>query len=277
MVRAVPASFDPAVVAQIDARLDDVERDQGVRIGWAVESGSRAWGFPSPDSDYDARFLYVRPVEDYLSPWRPRDVVETPVDAVLDVNGWDLVKAVDLAVRGNATVAEWLASPIVYRGSNDFRDDLDRLVRDVTDRRAVGRHYAHVAELQWHRHAADPDRPIPLKRFLYALRPAAAVAWMLEHPHASVPPMDLASLLDGVEVADATRSDVEALVRAKAATRELGTGLVPATLWRFVGDHVERGLQVFAPLGRSADLLQRREHAAESFRAMLARHAPSRP
>ena len=75
-MRAVPDSLDPAVVAEIDARLASA----GVAIPWAIESGSRAWGFPSPDSDYDCRFIFVRPASDYLSPWPERDVIETPTD-----------------------------------------------------------------------------------------------------------------------------------------------------------------------------------------------------
>ena len=70
--------FDAATVGRIQARLDEVELEHGVRVVWAVESGSRAWGFPSPDSDYDCRFFYIRSYDDYVSPWRPRDVIETP-------------------------------------------------------------------------------------------------------------------------------------------------------------------------------------------------------
>ena len=81
-MRQIPPLLDPLVVAQIDQRLDGVERDDGVRILWAIESGSRAWGFPSPDSDYDCRFIYVRTVDDYLSLRRRRDVIETPLDVV---------------------------------------------------------------------------------------------------------------------------------------------------------------------------------------------------
>ena len=75
---------------RIEAELRRLEAAHNVRILYACEAGSRAWGFPSPDSDYDCRFIYIRPVEQYLSPWVRRDVIETPLDAVLDVNGWDL-------------------------------------------------------------------------------------------------------------------------------------------------------------------------------------------
>src|ERR1044071_5634208 len=107
-MRAIPDSFDRSVVAEVDRRLREVEESHGVRIPWAIESGSRAWGFPSPDSDYDCRFLFVRAHAQYLSPWLSRDVIETPLDKIYDVNGWDVRKALQLLVKGNAVVIEWL-------------------------------------------------------------------------------------------------------------------------------------------------------------------------
>ncbi|WP_347976197.1 nucleotidyltransferase domain-containing protein [Microbacterium sp. ProA8] len=102
-MRAVPSSLDTTVVGEIDRRLSSVSEEHEVRIPRAIESGSRAWGFSSPDSDYDCRFLFIRPREQYLSLWPARDVIETPLDNTYDVNGWDLAKTVELAVKGNAT------------------------------------------------------------------------------------------------------------------------------------------------------------------------------
>src|SRR5690349_6432057 len=148
-MRHLPEDFDPAAVAAIDHRLDAVAVEHEVAIPWAIESGSRAWGFPSPDSDYDCRFVFVRPVRAYLDPWPPRDVIETPLEGVLDTNGWDLRKAVQLAVAGNATVGEWLRSPWVYRGEPAFAADLLGLVDDVIDPVLLRRHYLHVGLAQW--------------------------------------------------------------------------------------------------------------------------------
>ncbi|WP_058625456.1 nucleotidyltransferase domain-containing protein [Microbacterium testaceum] len=170
-MRAVPSSLDPTVVAEIDRRLATVEAEHRVRIPWAIESGSRAWGFPSPDSDYDCRFLFVRPVESYLSLWPERDVIETPLDKIFDVNSWDLAKTIALIVKGNATAIEWLNSPIVYSGDEEFRTNLRAFAEETVERAAIGRHYLHVARRQ--RAGA-----ITLKRFFYALRPAAALRWM---------------------------------------------------------------------------------------------------
>jgi predicted nucleotidyltransferase len=99
---AIPESMDATTVGAIDRRLDVIETSERVTIPWAIESGSRAWDFPSPDSDYDCRFLYMRGLGDYLSPWPRRDVIETPLDKVFDVNGWDLAKALRLLVKATA-------------------------------------------------------------------------------------------------------------------------------------------------------------------------------
>lgn len=147
-IRHIPSDFDPAVVDAIDRRLEAVESEHGVRIGLAVESGSRAWGFPSPDSDYDCRFIFVRSTDQYLSPWVKRDVIETPLDAVLDVNGWDVGKALKLVLKGNAVVAEWLRSSIVYRGDETLRSELLSFARRFLDRDSIGRHYLHLGQRQ---------------------------------------------------------------------------------------------------------------------------------
>ncbi|WP_314814244.1 DNA polymerase beta superfamily protein [Arachnia propionica] len=195
MICTLTDGFDAATVERIQARLDEVERDHGVRVLWAVESGSRAWGFPSPDSDYDCRFFYVRRHDDYLSPWRPRDVIETPLDDVLDVNGWDLIKAIRLA-----------------------------------------------AALHWTRTLGSP-----------------------------VPPVNLSALLEEAPPAEDVIDAITALVRAKAVTRELGEGVVPEPIRRFVlhefGLVAETGTQRLRP--------EIRDRASAAFTDLLRRFAPT--
>ena len=107
--------IDPAFRARAAAALAEVERAEGVRVLLAVESGSRAWGFASRDSDYDVRFVYLRPLAGYLSVVPARDVLERPLEGLLDLGGWDVRKALGLLARGNAVALEWLGSPVVYR------------------------------------------------------------------------------------------------------------------------------------------------------------------
>lgn len=236
----MPPSMDAGIVRSIDARLDDVERDEHVRIVWAIESGSRAWGFPSPDSDYDARFVYLRPAAEYLTPWPRRDVLEWPPDAIFDVNGWDLAKALRLLVKGNATVTEWLRSPIVYRGDAGFRDRMLALAEEVVDPALLGRHYLHVGRRQWA--AADEAH---LKRVFYALRPAAILNWLAANPGANVPPMTLDEALAGSDASDEVRAETRALVAEKAVTSELGRGAVPPAIAAFVEQEFARAVARF--------------------------------
>ncbi len=237
-LRSIAPGMDPDVVAAVDARLAAVAAEHGVAVPLAIESGSRAWGFPSPDSDYDCRFLFVRPAPDYLSPWLARDVIETPLDAVLDVGGWDVRKALQLLVKGNAAVLEWLRSPIAYDVDPAFRDVLLALADEVADRDAVRRHHHHVALGQ--REPLGDGTGVPLKRVFYALRPAVTLRWLREHPGSTVAPMDLPTLMAQVEVADDVRAAVDEAVARKALTRELGTGDVPAPLLALIDDELGR-------------------------------------
>ncbi len=192
--KSIPASMDTGVVAQIYRRLEQVSREHRVTLPLAVESGSRAWGFPSPDSDYDCRFIYIRKTEDYLSPWRKRNVIETPLDEIFDVNGWDLAKALELLVKGNAVVIEWLTSPIFYRRDASFVREFMALAQDVVDRERLASHYLHLGERQRRRNFSD-EKDISRKKIFYALRPAAALRWLRLHPDQNLAPMNFAALM----------------------------------------------------------------------------------
>ena len=114
----------------ICSKLHEIEKENNVKILLAVESGSRAWGFASPDSDYDVRFIYVRPKDDYLRLENVRDVIELPIDDVLDINGWDLQKTLRLLYKSNPTLFEWFSSPIVYL-ETDFADRFRKLWENI--------------------------------------------------------------------------------------------------------------------------------------------------
>jgi uncharacterized protein len=229
--------MDAAVVAEIDNRIANV----GVKVPWAIESGSRAWGFPSPDSDYDCRFIYVRSMEEYLTPWRQRDVIETPLDKIFDVNGWDLMKAVQLLVKGNAVVTEWLRSPIVYVGDADFRDGLLALAQQVADRALTGRHYLHVGRQRW----ASGEREMVIKRVFYSVRPAAVLRWMRVNPTLSLPPMNLGELLEQCDPPAKFFIEIQELIARKLVTRELGRGVVSPVIARFVESEFALGTETY--------------------------------
>jgi len=238
VLKSIPDSMDAGVVAQIEQRLASIRHAENVAIPLAIESGSRAWGFPSPDSDYDCRFLFVRRQGDYLSLWRKRDVIETPLDKVFDVNGWDLAKALKLLLKGNAVVIEWLMSPIRYDVDDAFRDDFLRLAGAVADRAQIGRHYLHLGERQRRTYFRN-GKSVPQKKVFYALRPAAALRWLRLHPGAAVVPMHFPTMLTECDPPAEVAEIAAALIEKKARTRELAAEPLSAPIGHFIDAEFE--------------------------------------
>ncbi|OUR88504.1 hypothetical protein A9Q81_23930 [Gammaproteobacteria bacterium 42_54_T18] len=173
------------IQAELD-RLDRLEREKDIKILLAVESGSRAWGFPSPDSDYDVRFLYVHTTDWYLSVSERRDVVEMPIDDVLDISGWDIRKAFRLLLKSNGTLYEWLSSPLVYRVNERSIAPIKTLAPKVLCVEAMFYHYYAMSKGKMHE-ASNSDNA-KLKTYLYALRPLLCCRWLLDDREA--PPME---------------------------------------------------------------------------------------
>jgi uncharacterized protein len=225
--------LDPLIVAEVRRRLDAISSSEKVTIALAIESGSRAWGFPSPDSDYDCRFVFVRHKDEYLSLDPKRDVIETELTSVLDVNGWDLGKALKLLLKGNAVIIEWLMSPLTYRENSLFRTGFLDLAREVTDRNAISHHYFHLARQQYARVVAD-ENAYPLKKLFYVLRPLVALRWLERNPQAAVAPMHFSLLCNDAGLDTELFAAIEELRLAKAATREMGLGMVPNRIRHFI-------------------------------------------
>lgn len=233
-------------VQQIDEMLQRIGQEHQVQILLAVESGSRAWGFESPDSDYDCRFIFIRGIEQYLSLSPPRDVIEIPIDPIFDINGWDLGKALKLMLKGNAVVVEWLQSPISYCGSEDFKIELLAFATKFASRELVARHYLHLGLRQRRMYFGD-GRFITLKKLFYALRPATVLRWLRHHPHERVPPMHFPTLMEGSEPPNAIYDLVSSLIERKAQRRELGTELIPHDIGRYVDAEFEMATRLLSP------------------------------
>ena len=164
---------------RVVAELTNIERTEQVRILYAVESGSRAWGFPSRDSDFDVRFLYLRPVESYLSIAPTRAVIEQPIADDLDITGWDMQKALVLFQRSNPSILEWLHSPIVYSERFGTSARILGLEPIYVTMRSSMFHYINLAKGQFNRYLRGET--VSVKKYFYALRPVLACSWLLEH------------------------------------------------------------------------------------------------
>lgn len=161
---------------EIQALLTRIEAAHGVRIVYAVESGSRAWGFASPDSDYDIRFIFVRPAESYVSVQEGIESIDLPLDGELDAGGWDVRKAARLLGKSNGALVEWLHSPIVYRNEDGFRERWQPMAREIFSPRASSDHYRGLAkQMVLGKLRSERARA---KDYLYALRAVLAAKWI---------------------------------------------------------------------------------------------------
>lgn len=190
-------------------KLAEIERTEDIKILHAVESGSRAWGFPSPDSDYDVRFLYVRKPEYYLKLDKTRDVIELPINDMLDINGWDLNKTLRLLHSSNPTLFEWLSSPIVYR-QTDFPTANQALFDQYFSPKKTLYHYLHMASTNY-REFLKGDL-VKAKKYFYVLRPILACKWVLEK--GTRPPMLFTDLVDS-HLDEALKPEVSRLLDLK--------------------------------------------------------------
>ena len=212
-----PAFTTSTVTATIQRELERLEHEEGVRVLYACESGSRAWGFASQDSDYDMRFIYIRPVDFYLSLGQKRDVLERMLPDDLDLAGWDLPKALRLFAKSNPPLLEWLDSPIIYRQEPAFTDALKALLPSYYAPRACRYHYLNTAKKNYSRYLQG-DR-VRLKKYLYVLRPVLACRW-LEAGYGPVP-MAMQTLVDRLLPDGEYRDALQALLDRKRQGDEL--------------------------------------------------------
>ncbi len=211
--------------------LGEVERAQNVRVLYAVESGSRAWGFASPDSDYDVRFIYVRHVDDYLT-LRPRrnDTIEWVVDETLDVCGWDLSKTLQLAHKGNLFLFEWATSPVVYTRTDDW-NTVWKVIHPYFSPKAAMHSYLGIAN-NTNNEFLGGER-VRYKKYLYALRPLLACKHIAEQ--GTIPPVDFGELVASA-ADDELIPAIDELLQAKVSMNEKDEGPRIAAIDEFIAN-----------------------------------------
>lgn len=220
----IPKSqISEASKSYIQAKLKQIEAKNNVRIILAVESGSRAWGFPSSDSDYDVRFIYVRTEHDYLSVKTFRDVIELGsveddyLGVPLDLNGWDLRKALELGIKSNPVLLEWIQSPIKYFIEEVVVNGLKGLAIENAKLDLIEYHYNRLAKNSWQQIEKDADFA-KCKLYLYALRPALALQWIMLYQE--VPPMDIRTLSGKIVKDQDLEKEIINLLSIKARSNE---------------------------------------------------------
>jgi len=200
----------------IQEKLRELETQNNIRILMAIESGSRAWGFHSPDSDYDVRFIYAHHEDWYLSIREQADVIELPINAVLDINGWDIRKALRLLAKHNSVLYEWIQSPIFYRSEKDFANEFFSVAQNSFSPIATMHHYLSMSKKYFEE--CTSGEKVKLKKYLYCLRTTLAGQWIARNKTA--PPMELKKLLPLIANEKELLSTIDRLLELKSRMDE---------------------------------------------------------
>jgi uncharacterized protein len=236
-----------AIRNEITEQLRRIEQEEQVRILYACESGSRAWGFPSQDSDYDVRFLYIRRPEWYLSIRERRDVIERPISDQLDISGWDLRKALGLYRKSNPPLLEWLQSPIRYAEQYRIADQLRTLSSQAFSPKACMFHYLHMARGNFRTYLQGEQ--VKIKKYFYVLRPILACEWIEQF--GEMPPMGFDELVERLlPRGDALWQEVQHLLERKKSGEEL--------------DYEPRQEAIHAYIAEELETLEQRAHALKA-------------
>jgi hypothetical protein len=223
-------SVEPAVKKVITHELKQIETEYGLSILMAVESGSRAWGFPSRDSDYDVRFVYIWPLEDYLSISPPRETLNFAIKNNLDLSGWDLRKVLRHIRKSNAVMFEWFQSPVLYTQRTEFSPKILKLAQPFFSPRAALHHYLGLLHKFYP--VLEDGGEVKFKKLFYILRPLLAASWIIRLE--SLPPMAFRALLDPGDEQAAIFPLIRELMAEKARGDENSLVLPPEELHRFI-------------------------------------------
>ncbi|KPF67199.1 nucleotidyltransferase [beta proteobacterium AAP99] len=234
------------VRTEILRRIRQAETEHKVRVLLAVESGSRAWGFESPNSDYDARFIYAHEPEWYMAVnlEDKRDVIEYPIVDDIDLNGWDVRKALQLLHRSNPAFVEWIQSPIVYLERGSFASSARALLPNLYSCVSGVHHYRSMAKTNYRGYLREDL--VPLKKYFYVLRPLLSVRWLERYGRPA--PIEFAKLLHLIADQSDLLADVNELLAKKKSAPEMGLAPQVRSIHAFIEAELER-LENVQPVG----------------------------
>jgi len=222
---------------KIKKYLVEIEKKNGITILLACETGSRAWGFPSPDSDYDVRLIYKHNKDWYLGLMEEKDTIELMLDNnEIDISGWDLRKSLRLLWKSNPSLLERIQSPIVYKVDNKFLEGIKTIAKDSYSRIATINHYLSMAKKSY-AEIVDKDQ-YKLKKFFYALRASVACKWILDK--SDIPPIVFPEMLEELDINNNFKKRIFELIKLKATISESYLHTKEIELNNFIQGCIER-------------------------------------
>ncbi len=202
---------------KITSYLTNLEKEYGIEILLACETGSRAWGFPSPDSDYDVRIIYKHPLDWYLSLDDRKDTIEIMLENNdIDITGWDIRKSLQLLRKSNAALLERIQSPIVYKVDESYLKEMTEVAQSCYSRIATMHHYLSMARKTIEE--IEQTHEFKLKKFFYALRASVACLWILERTE--IPPIEFPKMIHGLNFEASLKTRIFELIEMKASINE---------------------------------------------------------
>jgi len=206
-----------AMTAEIKKELLNLEKQHDIKVLYAVESGSRAWGFASTDSDWDVRYIYIHHLDWYLNIDDKKDSQEKILPNDIDLAGWELKKALRLFRKSNPALLEWLRSPIVYLQPFSAADRLRELTKEYFNPKSCIHHYLHMAEGNFKEYLQKDM--VKVKKYFYMLRPILACDWIKQTN--TMAPMEFQKLVDSQVTDQSVKTKIQNLLTRKIAGEEL--------------------------------------------------------
>ncbi|MCL2154301.1 MAG: nucleotidyltransferase domain-containing protein [Leptospirales bacterium] len=231
---------------EIKKELLRLEQEHDIKILYAVESGSRAWGFASTDSDWDVRYIYIHKLDWYLSIDDKKDTLEEILPNDIDLAGWELKKALRLFRKSNPPMLEWLRSPIVYLQRFSVADRLRELTKEYFNPKSCLHHYLHMAEGNYREYLRTDT--VRVKKYFYVLRPILACEWIKQTN--TMPPMEFQELLDSRVTNQIVKKEIQNLLTKKMAGEELDIEQKNRILNDFIEEKIEFYNDYVATLGQ---------------------------
>ncbi|BDD06102.1 nucleotidyltransferase domain-containing protein [Aureibacter tunicatorum] len=217
--------------------INSLETEKEIKILLACETGSRAWGFPSPDSDYDVRIIYKHNKEWYLSLNEEKDSITVFYeDNEIDISGWDIRKSLRLMKKSNAPLLERIQSPTLYKGDQEFIKEINDIAKANYSRIATIHHYLNLAKKKYEEISFESE--YKLKSFFYALRSATACLWILEKEE--IPPIEFPKMLEGLELQESLVMRINELIEVKAKVSESYRHKGEKELFEYMQNCIER-------------------------------------
>ncbi len=220
---------------EIISKLNAIEKEYNIKILYAIESGSRGWGFASKDSDYDVRFIYIHQADWYLSIEDKKDFIEVPINDLLDINGWDIRKTLLHFKKSNPTLLEWLSSPIIYADNYSVAQKMRELLPDYFSPVPTMYHYLHLAKNKFDE-VMSTDH-VKIKKYFYILRPILACMW-IENSN-TMPPMEFSKLMIGQQLDGTLVNEINKLLEKKTSGLEIDIEPKSSIIIDFLDSRIE--------------------------------------